>query len=106
MNYWPLIGIALVVIGFALRLNPALTVVGAGLVTGLVAGKTPLAVLELLGEAFTKQRYLAVGHRPARTSWPEGACAGLDPAAARRHEQPPAGGLPRCTPDRGDAGPD
>ncbi len=60
MNYWPLIGIALVVIGFALRLNPALTVVGAGLVTGLVAGKTPLAVLELLGEAFTKQRYLAV----------------------------------------------
>lgn len=60
MNYWPLIGIALVIAGFALRMNPALVVVGSGVVTGLVAGKSPLQVLELLGEAFTKQRYLAL----------------------------------------------
>ncbi|KAF1709969.1 hypothetical protein CSC70_09815 [Pseudoxanthomonas kalamensis DSM 18571] len=60
MSYWPLIGIALVVVGFVLRFNPALVVVGAGIVTGLVAGKTPVEVLELLGEAFTKQRYLAI----------------------------------------------
>jgi len=60
MSYWPLVGVALVVIGFALRLNPALIVVVAGLVTGLVAGKTPVQVLELLGESFTKQRYLTV----------------------------------------------
>ena len=60
MSYWPLLGIALVVAGFALRLNPALIVVAAGLVTGLVAGKTPVQVLELLGESFTKQRYLTV----------------------------------------------
>lgn len=60
MNYWPLVGIALVVAGFALRLNPALVVVGAGLVTGLVAGFGPVEVLALLGEAFTKQRYLAI----------------------------------------------
>ncbi|MCA0395133.1 MAG: DUF969 domain-containing protein [Proteobacteria bacterium] len=60
MNYWPLLGIALVVIGFVLRLNPALVVVGAGIATGLLAGKTPQAVLELIGEAFTKQRYLAL----------------------------------------------
>lgn len=60
MSYWPLVGIALVVIGFGLRLNPALIVVAAGLVTGLVAGKTPVQVLELLGESFTKQRYLTV----------------------------------------------
>lgn len=59
-NYWPLIGVLLVVIGFALRMNPALVVVGAGVITGLVAGYTPIEVLELLGEAFTKQRYLAV----------------------------------------------
>ncbi len=57
---WPLVGVALVVVGFALRLNPALVVVGAGVVTGLVAGFTPVGVLELLGEAFTKQRYLAL----------------------------------------------
>lgn len=60
MSYWPLIGVALVVLGFALRMNPALVVVGAGVVTGLVAGNTPVQVLELLGEAFTKQRYLAI----------------------------------------------
>ena len=53
MNYWPLLGIALVVAGFVLRLNPALVVVGAGIATGLLAGKTPQAVLELIGEAFT-----------------------------------------------------
>ena len=29
MNYWPLLGIALVVIGFALQFNPLLVVVGA-----------------------------------------------------------------------------
>ncbi|MBB5206698.1 DUF969 domain-containing protein [Chiayiivirga flava] len=60
MNAWPLIGVALVVLGFALRLNPAMVVVAAGVVTGLVAGKSPLAVLELLGEAFVKNRYLAL----------------------------------------------
>ncbi len=60
VDYWPLIGVALVVAGFALRLNPALVVVGSGIATGLIAGKTPLQVLELLGEAFTKQRYLAL----------------------------------------------
>ena len=59
-TYWPLIGVALVVIGFVLRMNPALVVVGSGVATALVAGKTPVQVLELLGEAFTKQRYLAL----------------------------------------------
>lgn len=60
MNAWPLIGVALVVLGFALRLNPAMVVVAAGVVTALVAGKSPLAVLELLGDAFVKNRYLAL----------------------------------------------
>jgi uncharacterized membrane protein len=60
MSLWPLIGVALVVLGFALRLNPAMVVVAAGLVTGLIAGMTPLEVLALLGEAFVKNRYLAL----------------------------------------------
>lgn len=60
MNYWPLIGIAWVVAGFALRVNPALTVVSAGLVTGLAAGKSLFEVLALLGDAFSKNRYLAL----------------------------------------------
>lgn len=60
MNWWPLLGIALVVLGFVLRLNPALVVVVAGIATGLLARITPLDVLALIGEAFTKQRYLAL----------------------------------------------
>ena len=59
-SLWPLVGVVLVVAGFALRMNPALVVVGAGVVTGLVAGFDPLAVLVLLGEAFVANRYLAL----------------------------------------------
>ena len=46
------------VLGFALRLNPALVVVGAGFVTGLAAKLSPLEVLDILGKAFTEKRYL------------------------------------------------
>ena len=60
MSLWPLLGVALVVLGFALRLNPAMVVVGAGLATGLIAGKSPITVLELLGDAFVKNRFLAL----------------------------------------------
>lgn len=60
MNYWPLIGIAWVVGGFALRMNPALVVVSAGVVTGLVAGESLVGVLAVIGAAFVKLRYLAL----------------------------------------------
>ena len=60
VDYWPLLGVAWIVVGFALRLNPALVVVSAGLVTGIAAGQQLIAVLELLGEAFTRQRFLAL----------------------------------------------
>ncbi len=60
LNYWPLVGVLWVIAGFALRQNPALVVVSAGLVTGLAAGKSLPGVLELFGEAFTRQRYLAL----------------------------------------------
>jgi len=33
-----LVGVLLVVVGFALRLNPLLVVTGAGIVTGLLGG--------------------------------------------------------------------
>ncbi|MGJ7904472.1 DUF969 domain-containing protein [Lysobacter sp. 1R34A] len=58
MNYWPLIGVATVVIGFVLRLNPALVVVAAGFVTGLAAQLSPLDIFEVLGKAFTEKRFL------------------------------------------------
>jgi uncharacterized membrane protein len=58
MNYWPLIGVAAVVIGFVLRLNPALVVVAAGFITGLAAQLSPFDILEVLGKAFTEKRFL------------------------------------------------
>lgn len=58
VNYWPLIGVAAVILGFALRLNPALVVVAAGFITGLAAKLSPLEVLDILGKAFTEKRFL------------------------------------------------
>jgi len=53
-------GIAVVVIGFALRINPLLVVTLAGLVTGLAAGLDPPAVVALLGKAFVDNRFIAI----------------------------------------------
>ena len=52
MNYWPLIGILIVVIGFALRFNPLMVVVTAALATGVLGGLDFIAVVEALGKAF------------------------------------------------------
>ena len=60
MNYWPLLGIALVVIGFALQFNPLLVVVGAAVATGLLAGLDIVAVVDALGRAFNDNRYISV----------------------------------------------
>lgn len=58
MNYWPLLGIAVVVCGFALRLNPALVVVAAGIISGLTAGLPIPDLLALLGGSFVSNRIL------------------------------------------------
>ena len=60
MNYWPLLGIALVVLGFALRFNPLLVVVASAIVTGLLGGMDPLEVLGTLGKAFNDNRIIAI----------------------------------------------
>ena len=60
INYLPLIGIALVVIGFALRFNPMVVVVVSAIVTGLLGGMDWLAVLATLGKAFNDNRIIAI----------------------------------------------
>ena len=60
MSYWPLIGIALVVIGFALRFNPLLVVAVAAIVTGLLGGMDFLKVLGTLGHGFNENRYVTI----------------------------------------------
>src|ERR1700750_448946 len=59
-NYFVLAGIAIVVIGFALRLNPMLVVTVAALATGAIAGKGPLEIVSLLGKAFNDNRIIAI----------------------------------------------
>jgi uncharacterized membrane protein len=58
INYWPLLGVLAVVLGFLLRLNTALVVVAAGFVAGLAAKLSPLEVVDILGKAFTEKRFL------------------------------------------------
>lgn len=58
MNYWPLVGILVVVLGFALRINALLTVAAAGVVTAALAGFGPVPILELFGEGLRKNRFL------------------------------------------------
>jgi uncharacterized membrane protein len=60
IQYWPLLGIGLVVIGFALRFNPLLVVAVAALVTGLLGHMPFLKVLATLGHGFNENRYVTV----------------------------------------------
>jgi len=60
MNYWPLLGVAVVVFGFALRANPALVVVIAGILSGLLAGMPIPDLLALIGAKFVASRNLLV----------------------------------------------
>ncbi|NUU03703.1 DUF969 domain-containing protein [Herbaspirillum robiniae] len=55
----PLIGIPIVVAGFALRFNPLLVVTVAGLSTGLAVGMDFGTLLETFGEKFVNSRTLA-----------------------------------------------
>ena len=58
MHWLPLIGVAIVVIGFALRFNPVPVVIAAGIASGLAAGKSIGEILALLGNSFVSERVL------------------------------------------------
>jgi len=55
-----LVGIAIVILGFALRLNPLLVVVAAAVATGLAAGIDLVGIVSEFGRAFTQNRYMAL----------------------------------------------
>jgi uncharacterized membrane protein len=57
---WPLIGIAVLFVSFAIRLNPLLGVSIAALATGLAAGLDPYTVVSAFGKAFNANRYLSI----------------------------------------------
>ncbi len=56
----PLLGVAIVVLGFAARINPLLVVMGAAIVSGLAGGLDLTGVLSAFGKAFNENRYISV----------------------------------------------
>lgn len=66
MDYLPLIGIVAVIAGFALRLRVTVTVLGAGFVTGIVAGMPIVGtdaapgIVDTLGRAFANGRAITL----------------------------------------------
>jgi uncharacterized membrane protein len=60
MNYLPLLGILIIILGFALRFNPMVVVPVAAIATGLLAGFDLVEVISKLGKAFNDSRLIAV----------------------------------------------
>ncbi|HYW16788.1 MAG TPA: DUF969 domain-containing protein [Allosphingosinicella sp.] len=60
MSYLPLLGILIIILGFALRFNPMVVVPVAAIATGLLAGFDLVEVVSKLGKAFNDSRLIAV----------------------------------------------
>lgn len=60
MSMWPLIGVAIVVIGFVLRFNSLLVITVAAVATGVAGGDQFVDVISRLGTAYNDNRYMAV----------------------------------------------
>jgi uncharacterized membrane protein len=60
MSDWPLLGVAVIVLGFVLRFHPVLVVVGAAVCSGLLAGLPIPDLLALLGTSFLSSRILLI----------------------------------------------
>lgn len=60
VNLWPLIGIAVISLGFLLKFNPVLVVVASGIVTGVAAHMSLADIFDKLGSGFLATRNLAL----------------------------------------------
>jgi uncharacterized membrane protein len=58
VNLWPLLGVAVIIVGFVLRAHPVLVVAAACAVTGFAASMPVMQILDSLGKAFIKTRNL------------------------------------------------
>lgn len=60
MEYMTLIGILIIVVGFALKLDVLAVVIVSGIVTGLVAGIDFVEILRILGDSFVNNRLMSI----------------------------------------------
>ena len=57
---WPLLGVAVIALGFALRVNPLIAIALAALVSGLAAHLSVHIIVAALGHAFNENRYVSI----------------------------------------------
>ena len=57
-----LLGVAVIVVGFAIRLNPLLVLVAAALTSGWFAHLSPLQVIAAFGKAFNENRFVSAAY--------------------------------------------
>ncbi len=60
MEYVKLIGILIIVLGFAFKLDVLAVVLVAGIVTGLVSGLDFVHILEIIGQSFVNNRLMSI----------------------------------------------
>lgn len=60
MEYLKLIGILIIVIGFAMKWDVIAVVLISGLVTGLVSGLSFIQILEIMGKSFVDNRLMSI----------------------------------------------
>lgn len=60
MEYIKLIGILIIVLGFAFKLDVLAVVLVAGIVTGLVSGLDFVHILEIIGQSFVNNRLMSI----------------------------------------------
>lgn len=60
MNYYVLLGVLIIVLGFIFKLDVVAVVLLSGLVTGLVSGMPLLEVLDTIGKGFVSNRYMSL----------------------------------------------
>jgi uncharacterized membrane protein len=60
VNFWPLLGVAVITVEFILRINPMLAIIAALLTSGFAAHLPFVKILELIGSGFLKTRNLTL----------------------------------------------
>jgi len=58
LNYWPLLGVVLIVLGFITRRNAVQVVIAGGVLSGLLGGLDFPQMLALIGDSFIQDRAL------------------------------------------------
>ena len=57
---WVLSGIVIIILGFALRLNPMVVILAAAAATGVAGGLDVHAIIAAFGKAFNDARYVSI----------------------------------------------